>query len=117
MASSSVINGADATFEQDVLNESSRAVLVDFWAPWCGPCKAVAPMLDDLADSRPGLKIVKINVEEHKEIAAQLGVRSIPTMALYHGGQLLAKKTGAGPRSQLDAWIQEHAGAQWNQGM
>lgn len=97
------IVGTDANFAKEVL-ESDRVTIVDFWAPWCGPCKAIAPMLDEIAKN-PSIKIVKINVDENKTIAGEFGIRSIPTMMIFKDGEKAATKVGSGSRSDLDAWI------------
>lgn len=94
-----------ADFEADVL-KSDVPVLVDFWAEWCGPCKMIAPVLDDLATQFEGrLKIVKINIDEHPELPKQFNVRGIPTLLLFKGGLVEATKIGALPKSQLAGWI------------
>lgn len=97
------IVGTDANFTKEVL-ESDRVTIVDFWAPWCGPCKAIAPMLDEIAKN-PALKIVKVNVDENKAVAAGFGIRSIPTMMIFKDGEKAATKVGSGSRSDLDSWI------------
>lgn len=101
---------SEATFGQEVLN-SSEPVLVDFWAEWCGPCRAIAPVLDELSTELAGkVKIVKLNVDENPAIAAQFGVRSIPTMILFKGGQAADMKIGAGtPKAGLTKWLEGHA--------
>ena len=95
----------DASFKTDVL-EAGLPVLVDFWAPWCGPCRAVAPVLDQLDGELAGrLKIVKMNVDENQQIPAQFGIRSIPTLMLFKDGKLASQKVGAAPKSDLSRWI------------
>jgi thioredoxin 1 len=101
---------SEATFGQEVLS-SNEPVLVDFWAEWCGPCRAIAPVLDELSSELEGkVKIVKLNVDENPGIAAQYGVRSIPTMILFKGGEAADMKIGAGtPKAGLTKWLEGHA--------
>jgi thioredoxin 1 len=102
MASNSV---TDASFEQDVI-KSETPVLVDFWAEWCGPCRIVAPLLDEIAaELGEKVKIVKLNVDENQKIAGALGIQSIPTMILFKNGQAAAKRVGAAPKGELLRWI------------
>ena len=105
MASPLIVNTTDAQFEEEVLNADSL-VLVDYWAPWCGPCKMIAPILDDLADEyERKLKIVKVNVDENPATAQKFGVKGIPTLSLFKGGQVVATKVGALAKSQLTAFL------------
>ena len=91
----------DATFETEVL-ESGEPVLVDFWAEWCGPCHAVSPVLDKIAEERDGqLKIVKVNIDEEQQLAMRYGVQSIPNMILFEHGEPRAQAIGALPKSAL----------------
>lgn len=91
----------DATFAQEVL-ESEIPVLVDFWAPWCGPCKMVAPVLEEIAGEKTGqLKIAKLNVDDNPGSAGQFGVMSIPTMILFHGGKAVGQLVGFRPKTEL----------------
>lgn len=95
----------DKSFAADVL-QSAEPVVVDFWAPWCGPCKMIAPALEEIAGEMAGkVKIAKVNVDENQEIAATYGIRSIPTLMLFKNGKLAATKVGAGSKSDLSKWI------------
>lgn len=108
MASSLIINTTDATFEQEVL-QSAQPVLVDFWAAWCGPCKAIAPVLDELAGQYEGkATIAKMDVDENQAIPAQFGIRSIPTLIMFKGGKPVATLAGARPKAQLAEFIEQH---------
>lgn len=90
----------DSNFQAEVV-EADRPTLVDFWAPWCGPCRMVAPVLDEIASEREDLKIVKLNVDENQQTAASLEVLSIPTLILFRGGQPVKKVVGAFPKQKL----------------
>jgi thioredoxin 1 len=95
----------DSSFEQDVLR-AEGPVLVDFWAEWCGPCKMIAPFLEDLAADKAGkLTVAKINIDENPQAPTKYGVRGIPTMILFKGGKAAATKIGALPKSKLYEWI------------
>ena len=97
----------DATFEQEVL-KSDVPVLLDFWAPWCGPCRMVAPILDELTEEFAGrAKIAKVNVDENQQVPAQFGIRSIPTLILFKDGQVVATQVGALQKSQLAAFVEQ----------
>ncbi|MDO9708044.1 thioredoxin TrxA [Paracraurococcus lichenis] len=100
----------DDSFKQDVL-EAEGAVLVDFWAEWCGPCRMVAPILDDLAKEYEGkLTIAKVNIDENPMTPNEYSVRGIPTMLLFKDGKLLDTKVGASPKGQMKDWIAGHIG-------
>jgi thioredoxin 1 len=105
MSSDAIVHLSDASFEQEVI-ASELPVLVDFWAPWCGPCKMIAPILDDLAEQFEGkVKVTKLNVDDHKETAAKFNVRGIPTLILFKNGAAHATKVGAVSKPQLVDFI------------
>jgi thioredoxin 1 len=95
----------DNNFQAEVI-ESQTPVLVDFWAPWCGPCRVVAPVLEEIAGERPDLRIVKLNVDENQQTAASFQVLSIPTMILFKGGQPVKTIIGAYPKKKLEAELE-----------
>lgn len=102
----STVTVDSSNFESDVL-KSSEPVVVDFWAEWCGPCKMIAPALDEIASEMSGkVKIAKLNIDENPDLAAQYGVRSIPTLLIFKDGELAANKVGAAPKSALSSWIE-----------
>lgn len=99
--SANIVNATDATFEQEVLN-ADLPVLVDFWATWCGPCQAIAPTLEALADEYQGeVKIVKVDVDANPQSASQYGIRSIPTLFVFKGGEKVDMVMGLQPKEQL----------------
>ena len=107
MASELIKHLSDASFEADVL-QAGTPVLVDYWAEWCGPCKMIAPILDEVAVTYQGrLTIAKMNVDDNREIPAKFGIRGIPTLMLFKDGQLAATKVGAVSKAQLTAFIDQ----------
>ncbi|OGD13472.1 MAG: thioredoxin [Candidatus Aminicenantes bacterium RBG_16_63_14] len=106
--SDAIIAGSDATFDAEVL-KSDLPVLVDFWAPWCGPCHMIAPVVDEIAESHIGkLKVVKMNVDENGQTPQTYGIMAIPTMILFKGGQVKEKVVGALAKSKLVDLIAKH---------
>ena len=95
----------DDSFETDVL-KASEPVVVDFWAEWCGPCKMIAPSLEEISAEMEGkIKVAKLNIDENPELAARYGVRSIPTLTMFKAGEVADMKVGALPKSALSSWI------------
>lgn len=108
MASELIKHVSDASFEADVL-QSAQPVLVDYWAEWCGPCKMIAPILDEVATAYSGkLQIAKMNIDENRGIPTKFGIRGIPTLMLFKDGQLAATKVGAMTKSQMIAFVDQH---------
>ena len=97
----------DSSFESEVL-KSDGPVVVDFWAEWCGPCKMIAPALEEISEEMNGqVKITKLNIDENQDMAMKYGVRSIPMLILFKDGEPIATKVGAAPKSQLENWVKE----------
>jgi thioredoxin 1 len=107
MASDLIKHVSDASFEADVL-KAPGAVLVDYWAEWCGPCKMIAPVLDEVSTAYQGkLQVAKMNVDENRDIPAKFGIRGIPTLMIFKNGELAATKVGAMSKAQLTAFIDQ----------
>jgi thioredoxin 1 len=103
--SDNITHVTDSSFDADVL-KSGTPVLVDFWAEWCGPCKMIAPVLEEVAVSHAGkVKIAKVDVDDNREIAAKYGIRGIPTLMIFKNGELAAQKVGALSKAQLTAFV------------
>ena len=108
MASEQIVTINQDNWQSEVL-ESGTPVLVDFWAEWCGPCRAIAPVLDQLSEEKSGaLKIAKVNVDEHQALAGEFGVRSIPTMLLFKDGSVLEQIVGLQSKAQLESKLESH---------
>ena len=102
-----MIQVSDKSFEQDVL-KADGPVLVDFWAEWCGPCKQIAPSLEEISKEMGGkLTVVKVNIDDNPQTPTQYGVRGIPTLMIFKNGQVAAMKVGALPKSKLLEWVQQ----------
>ncbi len=99
-----VITITKENFEKEVM-ESKMTVLLDFWASWCGPCRMVSPVIDEIAEDNAGIKVGKVNVDEQKELAAQFGVMSIPTLIVMKDGRVAKRSVGAKPREQIEDMI------------
>ncbi len=96
----SAINISKNNFQSEVLN-SDKKVLLDFWAPWCGPCRMVVPIVEEIADERPDIKVGKINVDEEAELASQFGIMSIPTLVVIENGEIINQAIGALPKEDI----------------
>jgi thioredoxin 1 len=97
----------DASFDTDVL-KADTPVVVDFWAEWCGPCKMIAPALEEIAKAMGSkVKIVKINIDDNPQVPSQYGIRGIPTLMMFKGGQVASTKVGAAPKGALQSWIEQ----------
>ncbi|MDI1348129.1 thioredoxin TrxA [Aquabacterium sp.] len=108
MSSDLIKHITDASFDADVL-KATQPVLVDYWAEWCGPCKMIAPILDEVAKDYDGrLNVAKMNVDQNREVPAKFGIRGIPTLMIFKGGQLAATKVGALSKAQLTAFVNEN---------
>ena len=100
----SVIHINKSNFQNEVLN-SEKPVLLDFWAPWCGPCRMVVPMVEEIAKERPDIKVGKINVDENPELASQFGIISIPTLVVMENGKIAGQAMGARPKNAILAML------------
>lgn len=108
MSSELIKHVTDDSFGSDVL-QAEKPVLVDYWAEWCGPCKMIAPVLDDLSKDYEGrLQVAKMNVDENRDVPAKFGIRGIPTLMIFKGGQLVETKVGAMSKAQLTAFVDRH---------
>lgn len=109
--SSKVLEVTDQNFTEEIV-DSANLAMVDFWATWCGPCKIVAPIVEDLADDYGdrGLRVAKLDVDANPETASRYGIRSIPTILFFKKGEMVEKVIGAVPREQLEAKVKEHLG-------
>ena len=102
----SVININKSNFNSEVIN-SDKKVLVDFWAPWCGPCRMVLPVIEEIAEERDDVKICKVNVDDEVELASKFGIMSIPTLMVFENGEVIKKSMGAKSKEDLLDWMDE----------
>ena len=103
-----VLELTDGSFEAEIL-KSELPALVDFWAVWCGPCRQISPLVDSLADDYKGkLKVGKLNIDDHTEVPQKYGIRSIPTLLIFKGGEVVGQLLGAVPQSKIEAELQKH---------
>ncbi len=108
MSNEHIVHTSDASFDNDII-KSDKPVLLDFWAEWCGPCKMIAPILDEAAREYQGrLKIAKLNIDENPQTPPKFGIRGIPTLILFKNGTVHAQKVGAVSKSQLAAFLEQH---------
>ena len=106
--SENIVHVSQTSFDEDVLN-ADRPVLVDYWAEWCGPCKMIAPILDEIAQEYGDrVKVCKVNVDENQNAAERYGIRGIPTLMLFKNGEVAATKIGALPKSKLQEWLEQN---------
>ncbi len=109
MESEAIVELTSENFETEVI-QSDKPVLVDFWAEWCGPCRMVAPVLDEIAQENTDVRIAKLNVDSEQELAMKYGVQSIPTFVLFRKGEIAGRMIGAMPKANFESFIAEHAG-------